>query len=72
MKILIAAVIVVGMTGSAFARNYYVVQNTISHKCSVLPKKPKGRTVVLAPGGSTYKSRSEARVALAALAACKT
>jgi hypothetical protein len=70
-KLLIAAAIVIGMSGSAFGRNYYVVQNTVSHKCSVLPKKPKGKTVVLVPGASTYKTRGEARAALATLAACR-
>jgi hypothetical protein len=71
-KFLIACLIVVGLASPAFARKYYVVQNTKTLKCSVLPKKPKGKTVVLVSGGSFYKSRSEARAALRISPSCKT
>ncbi len=70
-KLLIAAAVAVGIPSSALARNYYVVQNTVTHECSVLPKKPKGKSVVLVTGSVAYKTRTEARGALAALSACK-
>jgi len=71
-KLLIAAVIMIGMASPAVARNYYVVQNTKTHKCSVLPKKPKGKTVVVVSGSGAYKSRTEARGALETFAVCKS
>jgi hypothetical protein len=70
-RFVIACVIVVGMASPALARNYYVVQNTKTHKCSVLPKKPKTKTVVIVSGSTAYKSRADARGALGTLAACK-
>jgi hypothetical protein len=49
VKFLIAFVVSLGLASPAFARNYYVVQNSKTGKCSVLPKKPKGKTVITAP-----------------------
>ena len=43
-RLLLACVIVSGLAAPAFARNYYIVQNPKTLKCSVLPKKPKGKT----------------------------
>jgi hypothetical protein len=71
-RLVIACVIVVGLASPALARNYYVVQNTKTHKCSVLPKKPKGKTVVVVSGSGAYKSRTEARSALETFAVCKS
>jgi len=70
-RVLLACVIAIGVATPAFARKYYVVQNTKTLKCSVLPKKPKGKTVVLVAGGTPYKTRSEARSALRTAAPCK-
>ena len=69
---LIACVLVTGLASPAWARHYYVVQNTKTLKCSVLPKKPKGKTVIVVSGGAAYKSRSEARAALRAVGGCKS
>ena len=70
-RALVACLIVIGLASPALARKYYVVQNSKTLRCSVLPKKPKGKTVVLVSGSMSYKSRSEARVALRALPPCK-
>ena len=70
-RLLLACVIVSGLAAPAFARNYYIVQNPKTLKCSVLPKKPKGKTVVLVSGSSSCNSGSEARAALRAAAPCK-
>ena len=63
MKITALAVIfvIIGSAVPAFATKYYVVQNSKTLKCSVVPKKPKGKTVVLVGGGTPYKTRSDAR-----------
>jgi hypothetical protein len=72
MKIapLLAGFILLGLASPASARNYYVVQNTKTLKCSVLPKKPKGKTVVIVSGTIAYKTRKEAYAALRAAAHC--
>jgi hypothetical protein len=72
MKItpLLAGFILIGLASPAAARNYYVVQNTKTLKCSVLPKKPKGKTVVIVSGTAAYKTRKEAYAALHTAAPC--
>jgi hypothetical protein len=71
-KFLIACLIVTGLASPASARKYYIVQNTKTLRCSVLPKKPKGKTVVLVSGSTFYKTRNDARAALRISAPCKT
>ena len=71
-KLVIVSIISAALAAPAVARNYYVVQNTKTQKCSVLPKKPKGKTVVLVKGSGVYKSRAEARAALRTFSVCKT
>ncbi len=73
---MIAMWVVASIVGGAWAapavtRNYYVVQNIKTQKCSVLPKKPKSKTVVLVRGSSVYKTRAEAQAALKTFPACK-
>jgi hypothetical protein len=72
VKFLLACLIIIGLASPAFARKYYIVQNTKTLKCSVLPKKPKGKTVALVSGSTSYKTRAEARAALRGAAPCKT
>jgi hypothetical protein len=73
MKITAVAVVfvIIGSAVPAFATKYYVVQNSKTLKCSVVPKKPKGKTVVLVGGGTPYKTRSDARAVLRTAANCK-
>jgi hypothetical protein len=72
VKFVLACLVIIGLASPAFARKYYIVQNTKTLKCSVLPKKPKGKTVVLVSGSTSYKTRNEARAALRTAAPCKT
>jgi hypothetical protein len=69
---LVACIVLTGSVSPALARQYYIVQNTKTLKCSVLPKKPKGKTVVLVAGSTSYKSRADARAALRTAHACKS
>jgi hypothetical protein len=54
-RLILACVVLMGLASPASARKYYVVQNTTTHKCSVLPKKPKGKTVVIVGGTTWYR-----------------
>jgi len=71
-RVLAISIAVVGVATPALARNYYPVQNTRTHKCYVLPKKPKSKNVVILGNGTAFKTRNEARAALATFAVCKT
>ena len=71
-SLLVGTLIAVGLATPAAARNYYVVESTTTHKCSVLPKKPKSKTVVIVKGSPPYKTKAEARAAMATFAPCKT
>jgi uncharacterized membrane protein len=69
---LAAVFLLLASAAPAFASKYYVVQNSKTLKCSVVPKKPKGKTVVLVGSGTAYKTRNDARVALRSTANCKS
>ena len=46
-KYLIAGLLVAGMVSPAFAAEFYVAQSATTHKCSVMAKKPDGKTMTL-------------------------
>ena len=69
-KWVIATIISGALAAPTVTRNYYVVQNTKTQKCSVLPKKPKSKTVVLVRGSAVYKTRAEAQAALKTFPTC--
>jgi len=71
-RLFVVCITALGVASPALARNYYPVQNTRTHKCYVLPKKPKSKTVVILGNSAAYKTRNDARTALGAFAACKT
>jgi hypothetical protein len=68
----VVCITALGVASPALARNYYPVQNTRTHKCYVLPKKPKSKAVVVLGNNTAFKTRNDARSALATFAACKT
>ena len=55
---------------SAFAAEFYVVQNADGGPCSVVNKKPDGVNVKLI-GGVSYKNADAANKAMAAAPECK-
>ena len=71
--VLIASMFAIGFAAPALAANYYVVQNTKTHKCSVAAKKPsqKSKTTVLLGAGTAYTSKQEAATAMAGMSECK-
>jgi hypothetical protein len=71
-KVILACVLTVGLASPAFA-DFYVVQNSKTHKCTVAKTKPseKSKTVALAGDGTAYKTKAEATTAMGTIAACK-
>ena len=67
----IAALVLAGLVTPALAAGeYYVAQNTSSHKCSIVSKKPDGKTLTML-GSEGFKTRSEAENALKGMTECK-
>jgi hypothetical protein len=71
-KVILACVLAIGLASPALA-DYYVVQNSKTHKCSVAKSKPseKSKTVTLAGDGTAYKTKAEATTAMGTIDACK-
>ena len=69
-KYAIAALLIAGLATPALAAEYFVAQNTNSHKCSIVSKKPDGRTLTMV-GFEGYKTRAAAEAAMKSLSECK-
>jgi hypothetical protein len=69
-KLIVASVVIVAMASPALA-DYYVVQNTKTHKCSVAAKKPSTKSKTLVLVGDAYKTKAEATTAMEAASECK-
>ena len=59
ISILLAGIAVAGLTGAAWADEYYVVQGP-SHRCTVTTTRPADKEVVTQIGPLAFKSRVEA------------
>ena len=71
-KYLIAGILIAGIASPALAASeYYVAQNTSSHKCSIVSKKPTGKSLTML-GSEGFKSRSAAENALKGMSECKS
>jgi len=68
---LIASLLVAGLATPAFANSaFYVAQSATTHKCSVIDKKPDGKSMILV-GTETFKTKSDAAKALKGMSECK-
>jgi hypothetical protein len=69
-KYVIAGLLVAGFVTPAFAAEFYVAQNATSHKCSVMSKKPDGKTMMML-GTEGFKTKSDAENAMKGMTECK-
>jgi hypothetical protein len=70
-KYLVAGLLVAGLVTPALAATeYYVAQDSSSHKCSVVSKKPDGTKQIML-GTDGFKTKSEAHNALKGMTECK-
>jgi len=67
---LIAGLLVAGFVTPALAAEYYVAQNNSTHKCSIVSKKPDGKTLTML-GAEGFKTKSQAENALKGMTECK-
>lgn len=70
-KTLVAGLLIAGLATPALAASqYFVAQNNSTHKCSVVAKKPDGKTLTML-GSESFKTRPEAQSALKGMSECK-
>jgi hypothetical protein len=69
-KYVVAGLLIAGMTTPALAAEYYVAQNTSSHKCTIVSHKPDGKSLTML-GSESFKTRSAAENALKSMSECK-
>jgi len=70
-KYVIAGLIVAGLATPAFAASeYYVAQNNSTHKCSIVSRKPDGKSLIML-GSEGFKTKSAAESALKGMTECK-
>jgi hypothetical protein len=67
---LIAGLLVAGFVTPALAAEYYVAQNNSTHKCSIVSKRPDGKTLTML-GAEGFKTKSAAESALKGMSECK-
>lgn len=68
-KYLIAGLLIAGMATPALAGEYYVAQSSSNHKCSIVSKKPNGKTLTML-SSEGFKKKSEARSAMKGMSDC--
>ncbi|MBK5197028.1 MAG: hypothetical protein JJE37_01940 [Methyloceanibacter sp.] len=69
-KFVIAGLLVAGFVTPAFAAEFYVAQSASDHKCSVMAKKPDGKTMMML-GTEAFKTKSAAETAMKGMTECK-
>ena len=72
IRSLIAAASVVAFTSSAFAAEYYIVQDTGTKRCSIVEQKPTRTTSVIVGNGRVYTTRSEVEGAMKTVKVCES
>ena len=73
LKIALAGLLTVGFILPAAAQvpGYFIVQNTGTHHCTVVDRKPVTTTeTVVGPDGVVYKTRTEALNAMKTVKVC--
>jgi uncharacterized membrane protein len=70
MKYALCGVALAALVTPALAANeFYVVQNTVTKKCSIVELKPTVATITLV-GKTVYKTQAEAEIAMKAEKVC--
>lgn len=70
-KYLIAGMLVAGLVTPALAAHqFYVAQNSSTHKCSIVSKKPNGKALTMLRTEG-FKTKAETESALKGMSECK-
>jgi hypothetical protein len=71
-RTLIAAALVCAFGSTAFADQFYVVQDTKTKKCTIVSEKPTVSTTTIVGPGTTYTTRAEAEAGMKTVKVCTT
>jgi hypothetical protein len=67
----VAGLLIAGFATPALAAHqYYVAQSNSTHKCSIVSKRPDGKSLTML-GGESFKTRTDAENALKGMSECK-
>lgn len=69
-RTLVAAALICSFTGTAFADQFYIVQDVKTKKCTIVDKKPTVSTTTIVGPGTTYTTRSEAEAGMKTVKVC--
>jgi hypothetical protein len=70
-KYVIAGLLVAGLSGPALAASeYYVAQNSSTHKCKIVSTKPDGKLLIML-GSDGFQTKSAAKSARKDMPECK-
>jgi hypothetical protein len=70
-KYLIAGLVIAGFVTPAFASEFYVAHSNSTHKCSIVAKKPDGKTLTML-GTDGFKTKSDAHSAMKGMTECNS
>jgi hypothetical protein len=71
--VIAAAFLAASFAAPAFGQSaeFYIVQDTSTKKCTIVDKKPTVTTMtVVSPGGTVYKTRTEAEAGMKTVKVC--
>lgn len=69
-KYAIAVLLVAGLATPALAAQFYVAQSTSNHKCSIVSKRPDGKSLTQL-GTAGYQSKAAAEAAMKGITDCR-
>lgn len=69
-KYFVVAAVLIAIATPALAAEFYLVKDPTTQKCSVVPQKPDGKTLVMV-GTETYATKEEGKAAKKDAAECQ-
>jgi hypothetical protein len=71
-RMLVAAALICSFAGTAFADQFYIVQDVKTKKCTIVDQKPTVSTTTIVGPGTTYTTRAEAEAGMKTVKVCTT
>src|SRR5262245_55846703 len=72
IKLLIATAGLVAFATPSLAAEYWIVQDTTTHRCSIVEQRPTTKTITVVGPGTAYTTRTEAEGAMKTVKVCKS
>ena len=72
-KLALAAPVAVLFAAPALAQGFYIVQDTVTKKCTIVSERPTATTMTIVnPGGVTYTTRADAEAGMKTIKVCES